>query len=407
LRWRDGNCDGDYADEGDSVLYYCNDANFNVTALVDTDGNAVERYTYTPYGQVTVCDGSWSPRENNVSAYSNEILFTGHRLDPETGLYDAGFRFYHPTLGRFILPDPQQGDGGSFEYQYVDSQPTSAVDPYGLWKQVEGEPNIYVPETDGESLEALVTKVASDRNTVANWVCIRPKPEGLSEEVAKKMETYYANKTAPLCGKYDVGNLVDAWPVGSPSAPMYSLFAQGEPTGTRTRGFVERHRGKGSLPQFTREQLAASAGNGSTPLAGLLLAGHCDNGETYISSALEGKIQKYGLNEILGNIDQGNYTDAVAGKFPPLCWFRHDAVVILQACCSEAFAAEWATRVLRKGAQAWGTTGYINWTARPAGMSHPFFSSLFKARGKTGPVYEEIEPFLTDPNWWVRKHGER
>jgi len=38
LRWRDGNCDGDLtggSGEGDSTLYYCNDANFNVTALVD------------------------------------------------------------------------------------------------------------------------------------------------------------------------------------------------------------------------------------------------------------------------------------------------------------------------------------------------------------------------------------
>jgi hypothetical protein len=31
VRWRDGNTDGDLEDEGDSTLYYCTDANFNVT----------------------------------------------------------------------------------------------------------------------------------------------------------------------------------------------------------------------------------------------------------------------------------------------------------------------------------------------------------------------------------------
>jgi len=40
LRWRDGNTDGDLDDEGDSVLYYTNDANFNVTALVDASDGA-------------------------------------------------------------------------------------------------------------------------------------------------------------------------------------------------------------------------------------------------------------------------------------------------------------------------------------------------------------------------------
>jgi hypothetical protein len=68
-----------------STLYCCTDANQSVAALVDASGTVVERYLYDPYGKATVCDGSWTPREGNASAYSNEVLFTGHRLDPESG----------------------------------------------------------------------------------------------------------------------------------------------------------------------------------------------------------------------------------------------------------------------------------------------------------------------------------
>ena len=85
LRWRDGNTDGDLEDEGDSTLYYCADANFNVTALVDTSGAVVERYLYDPYGKARVLNPDWSADENGDSDFANELLFTGHRLDPESG----------------------------------------------------------------------------------------------------------------------------------------------------------------------------------------------------------------------------------------------------------------------------------------------------------------------------------
>jgi hypothetical protein len=44
----------------DLRLYVQHDANFNVTALVDTSGAVVERYIYDPYGAVTVLDANWS-----------------------------------------------------------------------------------------------------------------------------------------------------------------------------------------------------------------------------------------------------------------------------------------------------------------------------------------------------------
>jgi RHS repeat-associated protein len=43
-------------------------------------------------------DGAYVRR--STSAYENEILFSGYRQDPATGLYHVRFRDYHPRLGR-------------------------------------------------------------------------------------------------------------------------------------------------------------------------------------------------------------------------------------------------------------------------------------------------------------------
>jgi len=107
LRDEDTDADGDCTDDaGSERLYYTQDANFNVTALVETDGTVAERYTYDPYGTRTIHDDDWSDEVSWANSEKNEILFTGHRLDAETGLYYCLARHYHPALGRWLQRDP-------------------------------------------------------------------------------------------------------------------------------------------------------------------------------------------------------------------------------------------------------------------------------------------------------------
>jgi RHS repeat-associated protein len=85
-------------------MYVEQDADFNVTALVDTSGNVQERYVYDPYGAVTILAANWTTRSG--SSYGWIYLHQGGRFDNATGLYGFRNRDYSPTLGRWLQNDP-------------------------------------------------------------------------------------------------------------------------------------------------------------------------------------------------------------------------------------------------------------------------------------------------------------
>ena len=113
--------------------YFLQDANFNVTAVVDNTGTVIERYAYTPYGEVSVLDADFSADADGKSDISNEHLYTGRRRDPETGLQLNRNRFYAAGLGRWVNRDPIGYWGNSPNlYEYVLGAPLMLVDPWGL-----------------------------------------------------------------------------------------------------------------------------------------------------------------------------------------------------------------------------------------------------------------------------------
>ena len=126
LRWRDDNLNGDFLDSNET-LYYTQDANFNVTALVNTSGTVLERTMYDPYGKPTFYDANWA-NPSDSSDYANEVLYCGYRFDTETGLYHVRHRSYHPTLGRWLQRDRGGYVDGMSLYEYVRSNPVVYVD---------------------------------------------------------------------------------------------------------------------------------------------------------------------------------------------------------------------------------------------------------------------------------------
>jgi RHS repeat-associated protein len=119
----DGLCD-------DERIYFLNDANFNVTTLVDTGGDAVERYLYDAYGRATMYDDPWA-NVLSASSYANIVLYTGRERDVEMELYQYRHRYYEAELGRFVTRDPFQYADRMNLYEYCNGEPLGNVDPNG------------------------------------------------------------------------------------------------------------------------------------------------------------------------------------------------------------------------------------------------------------------------------------
>ena len=113
---RNGLVEGDLSTGGGTLnerLWALQDANENVTGLVNNSGNLVERYTYDSAGNVTYLTPSWT--QESSSAYGWTILYQGELCDPTGGLYLSGGSGYNAPLGRCMTPISESFQaGGNF-----------------------------------------------------------------------------------------------------------------------------------------------------------------------------------------------------------------------------------------------------------------------------------------------------
>jgi RHS repeat-associated protein len=126
------------------------------TVLITSDRSSsasalqrIEWFEYTAYGQVTSWNLPWSETEDRYTGTSQgdsrfrlPYVFTGQRLDSESGLMYFKNRYYDPATGRFLQRDPLGYADGPSLYQYARSNPAMYVDRLGLksWlmSQMEG-----------------------------------------------------------------------------------------------------------------------------------------------------------------------------------------------------------------------------------------------------------------------------
>jgi RHS repeat-associated protein len=127
---RDLNRDGDFGDPGEGFLFYLSDQQHSTVALLDENGNVVERYGYDAFGEPTFYDGNGTPLTQ--TAYGNNRLYTGREYLPDLGVYDYRQRLYDPATGRFLSTDPVYDPANlGNPYTYVANNPGAFVDPYG------------------------------------------------------------------------------------------------------------------------------------------------------------------------------------------------------------------------------------------------------------------------------------
>lgn len=125
-----------------SIIFHHHDHLSGTSVSTDRDGNVVEVVDYYPFGDVRI--------DEKATGYKNNYKFTGKELDLRTNLYYYGARYYDPVTGRFISPDPWEGDLANPQtlnkYSYVTNNPLKYVDPTG---ERVSEYQVYAPPEGG------------------------------------------------------------------------------------------------------------------------------------------------------------------------------------------------------------------------------------------------------------------
>ncbi len=100
--------------------HYVNDSIGSPDRLVGARGEVLGELRRTAWGAAE-------------GAAPTPLRFAGQYQDDETGLSYNRFRYYDPSLGRYLSPDPIGLKGGYDLFGYAENQPTSVVDPEGLF----------------------------------------------------------------------------------------------------------------------------------------------------------------------------------------------------------------------------------------------------------------------------------
>jgi len=125
--------------------YYHADHLGSSSVVTDKDGKFYEQLEYFPYGETWV----YNKATSDDSAQSTPYKFTGKELDPETGLYYYGARYYDARLSRWTAADPvldaylegKLGEGGIYKsmnldlYHYGSNNPIIFLDPNGQYSE--------------------------------------------------------------------------------------------------------------------------------------------------------------------------------------------------------------------------------------------------------------------------------
>lgn len=134
--------------ESSTLRYFHQDSLSSTSLMTDSSGGSLGTIKFSPFG---------SARTGSVPT---DIQFTGQRLDA-TDLYYYGARYYDPSIGRFISPDPIVQDPANPQslnrYSYVMNNPLKYVDPTGLWWTVDAECNtVWEDDQTGEQIPDYV-----------------------------------------------------------------------------------------------------------------------------------------------------------------------------------------------------------------------------------------------------------
>ena len=114
---------------GNVYYFYRKDAQGNIIALIDSNGNKVVQYIYDAWGNHSIIG-------DEVLGNLNPFRYRSYYYDTETKLYYLQTRYYDPELCRFINKDgieyiDAETINGLNLYAYCGNNPVMRIDPTG------------------------------------------------------------------------------------------------------------------------------------------------------------------------------------------------------------------------------------------------------------------------------------
>jgi len=111
-----------YETASGQAYYYTSDHLGSVREVCNSSGSIVARYSYDPYGRVTLVSGS------NLATKQ----YTGDYYHAASGLNLTKYRAYDPNTGKWLSRDPKGENGGMNLYAYCHDKPIGLLDRLGL-----------------------------------------------------------------------------------------------------------------------------------------------------------------------------------------------------------------------------------------------------------------------------------
>ena len=107
-----------------TTFFYHYNAHGDVTAITDSSGNLVARFSYGPWGAPSEYDaagamvaiGSWTATSGGTPGDGLFILFGGMLYDAAAGIYLTKARAYNPRISRFLQRDILDESGKKGKY---------------------------------------------------------------------------------------------------------------------------------------------------------------------------------------------------------------------------------------------------------------------------------------------------
>ena len=221
---------------GTNTTYLHADISGNIAFASDASGNLVGTNRYTPYGSLI----------SQMGAHNGRFMFSSKEWEPGAGLYCYGYRFYSPSLGRWLSRDPlgEFADPLHNLYRFVGNNPLNAVDPDGR-QAIQNRIDFYMPgygASQSYQMMGVNTRLLSVNNIqiygataqfigraaiessfvgdletlqdpTANWIwktlamaSIVADATGVGEAIPSTGAMRCAAKTAKGLGRYDVGS---------------------------------------------------------------------------------------------------------------------------------------------------------------------------------------------------------